>query len=590
VAAGTKRQRTDGPGSLPPTSVRLLADSAECHHTALTCHDCDCVQVATISRDTLRQAIDDKLNPLEEYARAVKSSRNALAPISRLPLEIITAIFSFFSHSAWSKEAGPLAWMRVAHVCSRWRDIALKDPLFWSHINFTKLTPVGVAEILARAKMAPLNLEADVTFLSEARLDAFERQLEAHISHTRHLSISGPHLQSALDRLIIPCAPMLEFLSLTYKHPRWKSRPPPQVIIPANLFNCTRPSLTRLELKSCDISWASPLLKRLRTLEILRQSASREARPELGNWLDALNEIPQLETLILQSATPLAPLAGPLALEPTRAVTLPSLTRFHISDSAKGCALALAYLVLPALAWLRVDASVFPTWENEGMGLLIPYVVQHVSGLQDTEPLRSILISGERESAEVLAWTLPEADVKVCDSDTLLSASVSARLMFVATGIGWPQRTDTAIFDAFLALLPMKSVSTLSVLSDTQLNKEFWLGHTTRFPLLEQARLVPTAVKAFRDMLAEDPSPDGPRLPSLTKLILVDVKLNGPRAYHLRDMLMERAEQGAPLEVLDLRTCLAGDRAIQSLTEIVVEVQALWPRDRWRSQRFSTGT
>jgi hypothetical protein len=207
------------------------------------------------------------------------------------------------------------------------------------------------------------------------------------------------------------------------------------------------------------------------------------------------------------------------------------------------------------------------------MGLLIPYVVQHVSGLQDTEPLRSILISGERESAEVLAWTLPEADVKVCDSDTLLSASVSARLMFVATGTGWPQRTDTAIFDAFLALLPIRSVSTLSVLSDTQLNKEFWLGHTPRFPLLEQARLVPTAVKAFRDMLAEDLSPDGPRLPSLTKLILVDVKLNGPRAYHLRDMVMERAEQGAPLEVLDLRTCLAGDRAIQSLTEIVVEVQ-----------------
>ena len=38
-------------------------------------------------------------------------------------------------------------------------------------------------------------------------------------------------------------------------------------------------------------------------------------------------------------------------------------------------------------------------------------------------------------------------------------------------------------------------------------------------------------------------------------------------------MLIERVEQGVPLEVLDLRTCFAADRAIQLLKEIVVEVQ-----------------
>jgi hypothetical protein len=91
--------------------------------------------------------------------------------------------------------------------------------------------------------------------------------------------------------------------------------------------------------------------------------------------------------------------------------------------------------------------------------------------------------------------------------------------------------------------------------------------------MLEQARLFPTAVKAFVDMLAKDSPPSIPRLSSLINLILVDIDLNGPRAYRLRDMLMERVEQGVPLEVLDLRMCHAGDRSIQFLAEIVVEVR-----------------
>jgi hypothetical protein len=38
-------------------------------------------------------------------------------------------------------------------------------------------------------------------------------------------------------------------------------------------------------------------------------------------------------------------------------------------------------------------------------------------------------------------------------------------------------------------------------------------------------------------------------------------------------MLIERVEKRVPLEVLDLRTCVAPDPAIQLLTEIVVGVQ-----------------
>ena len=48
------------------------------------------------SREYLRQAIDAEIKSLEESIRALRHRRNALAPISSLPTEVIATIFSFF--------------------------------------------------------------------------------------------------------------------------------------------------------------------------------------------------------------------------------------------------------------------------------------------------------------------------------------------------------------------------------------------------------------------------------------------------------------------------------------------------------------
>ena len=547
------------------------------------------------SCDHLRQAIDDEINSLEESKRSLKSRQNELAPISRLPPETLAAIFSFFSLSTWRGETGKyewlietgsIAWICVAHVCRLWREIALSYPRFWSHINLTKLTPVGMAEILPRAKTLPLYMEADATKWSAEQIVAFGKQLETHISHTRHLSISGRRLPTLLERLV-SSAPILEFLSLSTKSPRYSS-PESQAIIPDNLFNRTTPSLTNLELESCNIIWMSPLLKGLRRLQILKLSS--EARPKLEDWLDALDEMPQLEELSLQSATPLAPRTGPFISEPSHSATLPSLIRFYISDSPKECALAIAHLILPALTRLHVVVESHD-WKGEDVRLVIPYITRNVCGIHEIEPLRSILFSGEEKRAEVLAWAMPDADVKVHNSTTLLSESASARLIFTATG-PWSQDVVTATYDALFALLPVNSVSTFSALNHTRLSKEFWLNQTQRLPLLERVRLVPTAVKAFRDMLAEDASPNGPRLPLLTKLTIFHVTWTLKKTYHFRDMLLKRVEQGVPLKSLDLVACEEPKppRVMQVFAEIVVDVQRPLSLSWRKDEGVSTGS
>ncbi|KAI0281233.1 hypothetical protein BGY98DRAFT_959374 [Russula aff. rugulosa BPL654] len=490
--------------------------------------------ISAQSRNRLRQTVIDEIKTLEESTRALKSRRNELAPISRLPPETLGTIFTFLSASAWNERPVNLEWIRVAHVCRRWRDAALNHPRFWSYINFTKLTSAGMAEILARAKMAPLHLEADVSRWMPAQTKAFEGLLEAHISHIRHLSISG-YLENPLARLSLS-APILESLSLSHIYLGFP--------IPDNLFNCTAPNLTSLELEKCDISWKSPLLKGLRNLRIL--DISTKASPKLE--------------------------ACPLISEHSRTITLPSLTHFHIDAFAKNCAFALAHLVLPNLTRLHIDVKSHDK-EGEDVRLAIPYVARNVDVLQDIKPIRSILIAGERTCAEVYAWAMPDADVKICDPETLGHMSRSACLLFTAKGDKWRNGVDSAIFDALFTHLSVDSVLTVTTQNRTRLSKEFCVRHAPRWPLLEQARLVPTSVGAFLEMLAEDTPPDGPRLPSLTRLIVLHVRLTSLRMYHLGDMLIKRVEQGVPLEVLDLRTCVAADRAIRSFSEIVVDVQ-----------------
>lgn len=173
------------------------------------------------------------------------------------------------------------------------------------------------------------------------------------------------------------------------------------------------------------ITWKSLLLKGLRTLEILDLPA--RARPELNDWLCLERNAP-IERAYPSICHPLALLTHPLI---SRTVTLPSLTYFRIGASVKDCALALAHLVLPTLIRLHVNIGSHDRG-GEDVLLVIPYVVQNVYALQDTGPIQSILIAGERKCTEVLTWTSPGADVKVCGLDTLDDMSSSACLQFAA--------------------------------------------------------------------------------------------------------------------------------------------------------------
>ena len=247
----------------------------------------------TNTQEYLRQVIDAEIKSLEVSTRestpALRKSRhrrNAFVPVLSLPTEVVAVIFSFWCACVTSvilalderpDQLDHLTWLRVTHVCHQWREIALHYPFFWTYVDFPKFSSTGAAEILARAKMAPLYLEARVPggHWDDARCSAFQKELQDRVSHICHLTIRTEPFHHRTFKGLISPAPTLGYLCLSSDEESqtrtW------QVFVPDTLFDGTTPRLSCIKLWKCDISWDSPFLRGLKHLEI----RSSSLRPSL---------------------------------------------------------------------------------------------------------------------------------------------------------------------------------------------------------------------------------------------------------------------------------------------------------------------
>ena len=550
-----------------------------------------------------QQAIDAEIKSLEESIRVLKYRRNALAPISSFPTEVTTRIFSFLhpTSSVFTPDkkpnSDPLAWLRVAHVCHQWREIALNESLFWSHIDFRNLSSVGITEILARAKTAPLYLEArflggQLNYWKEAlfttfEFDAVQENLQACVSRICHLLFSAdrPEFSETLNGLISP-APTLERLSLTCKdhtevlHSRLILHP----VIPETLFSGITPRLSCLELRRCDISWKSPLLRGLTYLDM----RSSSVYPRLSVWLDALDEMPQLQTFALHEASPVADDDDPFPFDVKRTATLPSLTHFDISDSPLYCAFALAHLDLPALTCLSVKTFTFLE-DGHNVRDVLPYIAQHAHGSQDAQPLQSVLIRGKHTQADFLAWPVPNIDVEEQGS-TLLAKMGPARVaLYICNKDSNRFDAHNEIFDLAMAAIPLDGLVTFITQDLRTMPFEFEqhrFPNLPKLPMLQHMRLESNVATRFiHRLLADDGGREDPLLPSLKELVVIGADLREDWTLRLCEVLMKRVEQGVPLEMLDLRTCHpypGFPAAVRLFGEIVVDV--LGPEETFDSR------
>ncbi|TFK66760.1 hypothetical protein BDN72DRAFT_859617 [Pluteus cervinus] len=94
-----------------------------------------------------QKKLDEEIRALEKRIISLRTSRNALALINRLPMEILTEIFACVQASYNCFQM--VKWLRVAHVCKNWRTISFSSRNLWSTLPTHRVKYAKVAAQLS---------------------------------------------------------------------------------------------------------------------------------------------------------------------------------------------------------------------------------------------------------------------------------------------------------------------------------------------------------------------------------------------------------------------------------------------------------
>jgi hypothetical protein len=297
----------------------------------------------SLSAAEQRALIDERLATFERTAHLLRHKRNALAPISRLPLEVFTKIIMSIP-SAPRKQAlrslqsslardGTMAppWVAVSHVCAAWRALVFTSQVLATHIDMTYGAHY-TSTMLDRAAGAPLALRmtrniapamsAFLNFLAPRRAQVAQLTVSCSASHEPMLNAlmyaheaaeTLPHLVSleligqrgvaysfsvALSSVLLP-----ELRHLVLYNVVLNSRFPYQLLDRLSSLECT---YDVSHVGSVSIPLLLRNITRARNLHCLRlRLADRTNDSESGESVDIIPQsvvLPLLRTLEIEAA------------------------------------------------------------------------------------------------------------------------------------------------------------------------------------------------------------------------------------------------------------------------------------------------
>ncbi|KAJ7043738.1 hypothetical protein C8F04DRAFT_728547 [Mycena alexandri] len=293
----------------------------------------------------------------EREAREIRLQKNELVPIARLPPEILADIFVRCVPTSVNELQNNFSWLNVTRVSTRWRNVALSCPEFWSTLIFSrpKWTPV----MLERSKKASLAVRVD---LGNDPANSPEPVLLENASRLGILDIrSSQQLLTTFMANVeyLDAAPRLQ--CITVVNTDTTNLGQGGMWLPRNLFRRTEVlesrkagarTGTRLHLKCCAFPWDSGWYLHLTHLHL--ENLNPAQRPTMDAFLGILVGSPNLQTLTVIQCSPTTRRGFPVELPHLTALTLKS-------DSSSTCARLLGYLLIPPSATVNASCSLKTT-------------------------------------------------------------------------------------------------------------------------------------------------------------------------------------------------------------------------------------
>jgi F-box-like len=384
----------------------------------------------TTARSAAISSMDEEIEAAMRRLRSLLARRNTLVPISLLPPELLSRIFHFHAleEQSWlSPET--LGWIRVTHVCRHWRRVALEDSTLWATISGIPRSKRWIAEMLARAKCAPLIIN-----LIDAPDNAIISMFPSQFFHTRELRLRCLSL-AHLDNIRELCeleAPVLEHFELDMSD---ASCPVTfYQLIGTKFFKGNAPELRTFSLCHVRIHWSLIPRTQLSQLRITlpREISNADGLPlhdELDQFIDVLTNSPGLEDLVLQFCLP--HMLSHFSRGQT--IHLPHLSHLGLAGSSSRVTNLLKALKLPSSTKLhmRCTADNTPTYNDS---LILPLISAHfkpvkfkgfILNLDYMERLICLIAS-----TSLPTWTRPHTSGCCLEGDTELFLSMDTQFDF----------------------------------------------------------------------------------------------------------------------------------------------------------------
>ena len=537
------------------------------------------------SVDQARSAIDHDIAILEESIRALKSRRNELAPVSRLPPEILCNIFSLIEDRNAFEFMDPIrgwgspeSWIDFSRVSRHWRSIALSAPELWTNIPFNY--PRWTQEMLTRSKMAKLTIRVDAYQSMNPRVfDSIESCLRM-IERLGEINISTPleSMPESLFQDLPKSAPQLHTFRIALLPPSFPGPESPFTIHEDFLSDTER--LKNVHLVNCKISWDSRLLTGLTYLTIHLHNSLMDnttSSDSIISFLHALQRMPALTDLDLENSIPYD--SGGLSNYP--AVDLPCLRLLRISSGVNALTTALRHINFPNNAVLNLTCKATQFTQINFSKFLFVLAEKFLSFLVIRN--LSVQVAGVAQNGlKFLAWT--SATPQDCSFDSLVPDQFELVLSwpYLNDNIHNHTKTLIAAFDA----MNLSGLTHLQLSTSAHIDSQTWLKTFGKLPLLEWVHVESYTVQSFLDALADttnaaDKSTSAYHNVPFPKLRHIRMsgtdfaytKLGSISVDMLMHCLMERHERNAEIQELYLDHCYnISQDDIERLETIVVHV------------------
>lgn len=293
--------------------------------------------------------LNEDMERLRLSVLAIKAHRNTLAPIARLPPELLSEIFVWLVSKFEIRDFGDKGWARpsyhrwliVTFVCRRWREIALRTPRMWNkiilHGKFERITT-----FLQRSAQAPLEvyqpLDVDVQHQHVPK-QVLELVMESLVRIER-LDI---RLKKTLHNLAVArgfCAPILQDLRIISDL---------RGMEPTDFPHFSSAYWPRLRKIACEYGSTALLNSVLRPTLTDLSLVHPTSKLPTGSLVVLIQGLPLLERLIITCAISQPSLPVNRLHSVGRQIALPHLRHLALKDGGVGttCADFLNHLLIP---------------------------------------------------------------------------------------------------------------------------------------------------------------------------------------------------------------------------------------------------